>query len=249
MAGWLHPRGNLDIDMSSATRSRLKQPENHEIHLVNGERMRQAEFHRKYQAYPDDTKFELIAGTVYLTSPLKWFHGSYHFSLAWLFGSYVAETPGVQGLDNATTILNDENEPQPDLSLRILSELGGHTTVTKDAYVHGPPELVAEVAHSTRALDLHQKKDVYRRTGVVEYVVLAVEERSVTWFDFRARRLLSPDANGTCKSRVFPGLWLSIPALLNQDQKAMGATLREGLQSREHAAFLKRLDTRRKQGP
>ncbi|CAN5301750.1 Uma2 family endonuclease [soil metagenome] len=232
--------------MSSATRSRQKQPENHEIHLVNGERMRQAEFHRKYQAYPDDTKFQLIAGTVYMTSPLKRFHGSYHFLLSWLFGSYSAETQGVQGLDNATTILNDENEPQPALSLRILSELGGRSTLTSEAYVQGPPELVAEIAHSTRALDLHQKKDVYRRAGVLEYVVLAIEQRTVTWFDFRARRQIAPDSAGLCKSRIFPGLWLAIPAFLDQDQKGMGTALRAGLQSPEHTAFVKRMESRPK---
>jgi Uma2 family endonuclease len=232
--------------MSSATPFRQKQVENHEFHLVNGERMRQAEFHRKYQAYPDDTKFELIAGTVYMTSPLKGFHGSYHLQLAWLFGSYSAETPGVQGLDNATTILNDENEPQPDLSLRILTELGGRSTLTSEAYVQGPPELIAEIAHSTRALDLYQKKDVYRQAGVLEYVILAIEERTVTWFDFKARRQIAPDSDGICKSRIFPGLWLAIPALLSQDQNGMGIALRAGLQSPEHAAFVKRLESRPK---
>jgi len=49
--------------------------------LVNGDRMKQPEFHRRYEAYPDDTKCELVGGTVYMASPLRWPHGSHHSML------------------------------------------------------------------------------------------------------------------------------------------------------------------------
>ena len=32
--------------------------------LQHGDHMTQAEFHRRYEAYPEDMKFELIGGTV-----------------------------------------------------------------------------------------------------------------------------------------------------------------------------------------
>ena len=76
--------------------------------LVNGDHMNQADFHRSYLAYPDDTKFELIAGTVYMASPLGSSHSIFHFLLGGLLFAYVAETPGVKGHDNITFVLDDE---------------------------------------------------------------------------------------------------------------------------------------------
>jgi Uma2 family endonuclease len=207
--------------------------------------MQQAEFHRKYESYPEDTKFELIAGTVYMASPLRSPHGTFSVLLAWLFESYSVETPGVQALHDATIILDMENEPQPDLTLRVLPKFGGNTTDTKEGYVKGAPELICEIAHSSRAIDMHQKKDAYRRSGVGEYLVLAIGEGEVAWFDFRSKRAISPNSDGISKSRIFPGLWLMIPALIAQRRSDLTATLRSGLQSPEHAAFVKRLEARR----
>src|SRR6516165_7755710 len=130
--------------MSSASRHTAPRPAGDLPSLVSGDRMNQAEFHRLYQAYPEKTKIELIAGTVYMASPLKSPHGQYHFLLSWLLGNYVAETPGVQGLDNVSTILDDKNEVQPDLSLRTLVEFGGLTTISEEQYIQGSPELVIE---------------------------------------------------------------------------------------------------------
>ena len=42
--------------------------------LRDGDRLTQKEFHRRYEAYPDDTKFELIGGVVYIASPSKRSH-------------------------------------------------------------------------------------------------------------------------------------------------------------------------------
>ena len=131
--------------------------------LYNGDRMTQPEFHRRYQAYPDDVKFELVEGVVYMASPLRRAHGRYHAQLAMLFGLYESKTPGVEALDNVTTILGEESEPQPDLALRVLSAYGGRSRETEDDYVEGPPELIAEVAYSTRSIDMHQKRRDYRR--------------------------------------------------------------------------------------
>ena len=39
--------------------------------LFNGDRMKQPEFHRRYEQYPDDVKFELIGGIVYMASPAR----------------------------------------------------------------------------------------------------------------------------------------------------------------------------------
>jgi Uma2 family endonuclease len=214
--------------------------------LVNGERMNQAEFHRRYEAYPDDVRFELIGGVVYMASPLRWLHGNYHPKLAYALEHYAAATPGVELGDNTTTILDEESEPQPDLELRILAECGGNSRVNADGYVEGPPELVAEIAHSTRAIDLHQKRDDYERTGVLEYVVLCIEEAELRWFHFPSGEELRPTRQGVHRSRVFPGLWIDRGALLDRDSRRLAAVVDQGLARREHAAFVKRLQAARR---
>jgi Uma2 family endonuclease len=143
---------------------------------------------------------------------------------------------------SVTTILGELSEPQPDLGLRILPECGGQSRYTANRkYVLGPPELLAEIAFSTRAIDLNQKKMDYRSVGVAEYVVLCVEEQEVHWFDFRNRRSLRPNAEGIYCSRVFPGLWIDGPALLDRNSARVEEVLRKGLANKEHAKFVERL--------
>src|ERR1041385_7877050 len=86
--------------------------------LQPGERLTQSEFHRRYEAYPEDVKFELIGGIVYMASPLKRPHGTYHPKVSLVLALYEASTPGVELADNMTSILGEKSEPQPDLMLR-----------------------------------------------------------------------------------------------------------------------------------
>ncbi len=208
--------------------------------LQNGDRLTQKEFHRRYEAYPEDEKFELIGGIVYMASPTGWPHSKYHLQLATVLGNYEAGTTGVEGLDNATTILGPWSEPQPDLALRILPERGGQSFTPKK-YVTGPPELIAEVADSTVSIDLHRKKQDYEKAGVWEYLVLCVQEKELHWFHFKSKRKILPDSKGIYQSRVFPGLWIDGRALSARDSRRVNQVLQEGLASRAHAAFVRKL--------
>ncbi len=232
--------------MSIISEQKSRFPTNGVPLLMNGDRLSQSEFHRRYEAYPDDTKFELIGGIVYMTSPLRRRHSLYDGEMGYLLETYSRATPGVEVLHNATTILGEESEPQPDLGLRILTAFGGHSRETEDDYVAGPPELLAEIAASSRALDLHAKRDDYRNAGVYEYVVVSVEEPELHWFDFQASEMIRPNRQGISKSRVFPGLWIEVEALLARDRKRLLAILEQGLASRPHAAFVKRLQAQRR---
>jgi Uma2 family endonuclease len=209
--------------------------------LHNGDHLTQAEFHRRYEAYPEDVKFELIGGIVYMASPVTRLHGTYHPELNLILAVYEAGTSGVEGANNLTAILGEESEPQPDLMLRLLKECGGQSEYNEDDYLVGAPELVAEVAHSSRAIDLGRKRQDYLEAGVQEYVVLCLEEQELRWFHFPSRRQLKPDRGGVWKSRVFPGLWVDGPALLAHDSARLLATAQQGLATPEHAAFARRL--------
>jgi hypothetical protein len=213
--------------------------------LHNGDHMSQPEFHRRYEAYPEDVKFELIGGVVYMASPLKRPHGTYHPELSLVLTLYKASTPGVEVADNMTAILGEESEPQPDLILRLHKECGGQSDYNEEDYLVGAPELVAEMAHSSRAIDMNRKRQDYLEAGVQEYIVLCVEEQELHWFHFPSRRKLKPDRNGLWKSRIFPGLWIDGPALLARDSPRLIAAVQQGLATPEHAEFVRQLAERR----
>lgn len=213
--------------------------------LANGDRMSQAEFHRRYEASPEDEKWELIGGIVYMASPLRLSHSRYDGRIGYLLETYGIETPGIEVIHNATSILGEDSEPQPDLAMRILPEYGGQSRTTAKDYLEGPPELVVEIAHSRRALAMHAKRDDYRASGVIEYFVLLMEEREVRWFSFPDDEI-RPNREGISRSRVFPGLWIDINALLHLDSKRLMEVLQQGLASRPHASFMKRLEAARR---
>jgi Uma2 family endonuclease len=108
---------------------------------------------------------------------------------------------------------------------------------------------VVEVAHSRRAIDLHEKRLDYQQAGVIEYLVLCGEEQELHWFHFPSDRPIRPNRAGVLRSRVFPGLWIDQKALLAGNSTRLIATVQQGLASPEHARFLKRLEAaRRKHG-
>jgi len=216
--------------------------------LESGDRLTRAEFERRYEAMPGVKKAELIEGAVYMPAAVRHEgHGRQHSILNGWLALYVANTPGVEASDNATVRLDLDNEPQPDLLLRLPESLGGQSRVDADGYIEGPPELVAEIVASSAAYDLHQKLNVYRRHSVREYIVWRVLDEEIDWLILREGRFdaLPLDPAGIYKSEVFPGLWLDAAALLRGDQAAMLNVLNEGLASPEHAEFVERLDKMR----
>ena len=92
------------------------------------------------------------------------------------------QTPGTDVLDNTTSVLGSESEPQPDVCLLLLPDYGGQAKVVEDKFISGPLDLVVEVAITSRAIDLGAKKRDYEQAGVREYVVVLANEKIVRWF-------------------------------------------------------------------
>jgi Uma2 family endonuclease len=209
--------------------------------LEAGDTLSREEFERRYERMPNLKKAELIEGIVYMPSPIRIkSHGLPQRNIAGWLWFYASETPGVEGADNTTVRLDLDNEPQPDLVLFKLPAKGGQARISDDDYLEGAPELVVEIVGSSHAYDLHPKKNVYRRNGVCEYLAWITDEQRLVWWQLREGKYLEivPQANGVLKSAIFPGLWLDVPALLRGDNKAVKATLQQGLDSPEHRAFL-----------
>jgi Uma2 family endonuclease len=216
--------------------------------LVSGQHLDQPTFHERYEAMPPDTWAELVGGIVYMPSPMRLDHGGTSRTVSgWLF-YYQLHTSGIQGADAATVKLDSEGEPQPDCQLFIPAELGGHCHIDAGGYLVGPPELVVEIARSSRDYDLGVKKDDYERAGVREYVVVELDPNRVHWFIRRDNRFdeLLPVADGVFRSEVFPGLWLDPQALFAADLDHLVAVLNDGLATPQHAAFVAQLAQARK---
>jgi len=212
--------------------------------LENGDMLSRAEFERRYKVMPHLKKAELIEEIVYMASPLRFEpHAEPYANLIGWLWSYKIATPGVRLGDNPTVRLDLDNEPQPDAVLLLDSNCGGQSRLDDDSYIEGAPELVAEIAASTASIDLRDKKRVYRRNGVKEYLVWQVMDQRLDWFALQGEEYISfaPDAEGIVRSQVFPGLWLAVSALLVGDMLEVMATLQTGLASTQHQAFLQQL--------
>ncbi len=212
--------------------------------LESGDRLTRCEFERRYDACPNIKKAELVEGVVYVPSPVRAMaHGKPHAALQGLLVVYAAHTPGVSVADNTTVRLDLDNEYQPDAIMQIAEEAGGSARLSDDDYVEGAPELVAEVAASSASIDMHAKRNAYRRNGVQEYIVWRTQDARIDWFELEGGeyRALAANAAGVLESGVFPGLRVARQALLDGDMAKALAELDAGLRSPEHAAFVARL--------
>jgi Uma2 family endonuclease len=212
--------------------------------LENGDRLSYYEFERRYSAMPEVKKAELIEGIVHMASPLRFEpHAEPHARVITVLGVYQAGTPGVRLGDTPTVRLDLDNEPQPDAVLLVDPRSGGQSRLSEDGYIEGAPEMVVEIAASTVSIDLHTKKQAYRRNGVKEYIVLQVLDDRLSWFYLENGEYLDfpIDEDGISRSRVFPGLWLAVNELLAGNMQQVLAVLQSGLNSAEHQAFVQQL--------
>jgi hypothetical protein len=214
--------------------------------LYAGQRLTREEFLRRWKAKPEVKFAELINGVVYMPSPQTSDHGSTDFEVtAWL-ATYRAFTPGCMGGSQSTWLML-QSAPQPDSYLWILPEYGGQSRI-QGKYHIGAPELAAEICLTSAAYDLGVKKTLYQKARVREYIAFLVEEEEIRWHQLvkGVYQLCRPTSKGIYRSKVFPGLWLDMPALWKHDLACVLQTLQRGLDSAEHAAYVKALAARKR---
>lgn len=196
--------------------------------LRAGDSLFAAEFLRRYGLRPGLHKAELIEGIVHMPSPVRARQHAAPDNLmqGWLF-TYATRHPEVLALTGPTISFDSENVLQPDAVLCRRREAGGNSWITEAGYLAGSPELVVEISASTTSIDLHGKLRTYRRHRVAEYVVWRTLDGAVDWFVLSADDFvrLAPSEEGVLRSQLFPGLALSVPALLAGDGAAVVAGL------------------------
>jgi Uma2 family endonuclease len=212
--------------------------------LEAGDHMRADEFFRRYEEMPNLKKAELLRGIVYLqTSVRHALHGEPHADIVGWLGMYRTLTKGIRCGDNCTVLLDDMNVAQPDALMFIPAEAGGQSIISDAGFVAGAPELVVEVATSSRSLELGVKRDVWLEFGAREYLVWRVADEAIDWFALRGNRFvqIEPEQDEIIRSLTFPGLWLDWQALLTDNLARVFAVLQQGAATPEHQAFVERL--------
>lgn len=213
--------------------------------LENGDRLNSQEFLRRYENMPEGVHAELIEGIVYMNAAAVRYrpHGMPQNIVQFVMTYYAFHTPGVECCSPSSTILDADNTYEPDVILRIRDDHGGNSFEGEDDYLHGPPELVAEIAASSVRRDAHLKKHAYERLGIHEYLLWRTEDEQIDWFSACDGQYvpISADAEGNHRSVVYPGLWLNFELLRQHAGRAALALLERGLKSPEHAEFVTHL--------
>jgi Uma2 family endonuclease len=212
--------------------------------LCDGDRMSRDEFLRRWELLPSLKHAQLLDGIVYRASPVSTNHSSLHANFVIWLGTYMARTPGLETLTDGTTLMGND-APQPDIALRILPSFGGQSR-DEGPYLADAPELIVEVAASSRARDLGPKSQLYLKSGVRESVTALVEEERILWreVDGYGWRDITADGAGILRSRVFPGLWLDEAAMWRRDLAQVLDVLGQGMASAEHVGFAQSLAVR-----
>ena len=192
--------------------------------LQNGDHLTRDEFERRWDLHPEIKRAERIHGRVYVEMSVSPLHGKKHITISTWVGTYTLNHPECEAIDNGTVRLGAESDPQPDVMLRKVA--GGSSEETKSA-IEGPPEFVFELSASSASFDLHDKKDLYREFGVVEYVVWQLYENRLDWFRLENGEYttVAPNTEGIIESTTFPGLRLAVNKLLEGDAAGVIALL------------------------
>ncbi len=165
-----------------------------------------------------DQRYELIDGEVYLLASPSFKHQIVVNEIAWNFNNYFRgkscwslTTPlDVRLFGFATKFEEDPNVVQPDVV--VICDL---EKVNESNKYEGIPTLVVEVlSPSTKGKDMVTKLNLYMKSGVLEYWVVNLENKSILQYSFSPERdiesLKSLGEEDMIESSVFAGLKISL---------------------------------------
>lgn len=131
-----------------------------------------------YLTWPDDERWELIDGQAYNMTPAPSFtHQKVVFNFASHLKDSLKDKPCVTGIAPTDVVLSEHDVVQPDVFV-VCDE----KKIT-EANIRGAPDVVAEVLSPATALkDKREKKALYERYGVKEYIIVDPTEQYVERF-------------------------------------------------------------------
>jgi Uma2 family endonuclease len=162
-----------------------------------------------YVRWPDDQRWEIIAGEAYAMTPAPSIkHQKISHVIDTVFGQFFKDL-GCQPFHAPTDVVfDDQNVVQPDL-LVVCDK----SKITENN-IQGAPDLVVEILlPSTAVKDKREKKALYERFGVREYLIVYPAEELVERLLLSDGRYGSPEVFGwdeVLPVAIFPELSLNL---------------------------------------
>lgn len=138
-----------------------------------------------YLKTPDDKRYELIEGELYMTPSPNTRHQKISRELEFRLMKFVKEKGLGEVFDAPFDVyLDEENVVQPD----ILFVSNDRLEIIGEDNIKGAPDLVIEIlSENTAYRDTIQKKMLYARFGVKEYWIVAPKEEIIEVYVLRER--------------------------------------------------------------
>ena len=130
-----------------------------------------------YLKTPDDKRYELIEGELYMTPSPITNHQRISRKIEFLLEKFVTENElGEIFYAPYDVYFDDKNVVQPDILFISKDRLN----IIGDKNLQGAPDLVIEILSESNAYrDLIQKKKLYARHGVKEYWIVVPGEKTI----------------------------------------------------------------------
>jgi Uma2 family endonuclease len=162
-----------------------------------------------YKTWPDEERWEIIDGEAYAMTPAPSLRhqkilGNLHLRLAGFFFGKAC----VVFMAPTDVVLDETNVVQPDLL--VVCDRNKMT----DANIQGAPDLVVEVlSPSTSLKDKREKKALYERFGVREYLLVYPDDALLERYSLTEGKFALPDIlnwDERFKSTAFPDLEIDL---------------------------------------
>jgi Uma2 family endonuclease len=144
--------------------------------------------YQTYLTWPDDERWEIIAGTAYDMSPAPRIK---HQNITSNFHIKLKTHPDntcYTGIAPTDVVFDEYNVVQPDVFLVCAK-----SKITENN-IQGPPDLIVEVvSKGTEVKDRREKKNLYERFGVKEYILVFPEREYVERYCLEEGKFGSPE--------------------------------------------------------
>ena len=176
--------------------------------------MKQANIKFTYHDYlqlPDDKRYELVEGELFLVPAPNLYHQRISRELAAALHGYLRQHAlGEIFYAPCDIVFSEVNVVQPDLIFVSRERMA----ILTEANVQGAPDLVIEIlSPSTGHRDLGIKRNLYAKYGVREYWIVDPESKTVevlSWTETGYRTEAVVPQTGVLNSSLFPDLNLNL---------------------------------------
>lgn len=136
--------------------------------------------YKDYAMLPDDNRYELLNGELFMVPSPGFFHQSISRDIEFLLWNFVKSNSLGMVFDAPfDVVLTDNNVVQPD----IIFVSNENRAIVTEKNIQGAPDLVVEIleilSSGTRERDVLFKKTLYATSGIREYWIVDPTEKNI----------------------------------------------------------------------